>query len=511
MNERFYQARIRIRYDSDKQAFAGCAIRLNSRYVVTCTHVLQAALGKGEEDALPEGQVFAAHCPHDKVKPEFSLKLLKHYPPKSGTSAADIEDLALLEIVGETDGSSDTETNLCYPDMYDQITHEFYIYSTINSEAVTATCTSTTDMGWLSLAIANNKQVKPGDSGSPVFNTNLKAITGILVARKTGDSTCYVIPASKIQTAFSGYFSVQDWQPDEILAEDDEYLQQIAKDIEADLRHSAIFCEKITSRCSLDSSQPDGIKHYMLSECDSGNFTKLLSRMRSASLDAADEIGSDNYMGVNGLLDVAHDVASKLVVFNIEAAAIRKHKLDCLKSGAGVRGLPNMSNVLAPAFAARSLNATAGYHFKHSGSCELEGNVSVMLDSGFSRKGGSNDVVNRIVGKIFAKVMDKELSGDMSNEHFKTAQLKRLNAMLKVKKEHDDIRTRRRYFLIIPDEVMGTYKDVLDKIRELVPDFLFFHITSDYVEGIFTIDDADIEAALIDYFTALEKLRPHEQ
>lgn len=184
MNERFYQALTKIRYGGEQKGFAGCAIRLNSRYVVTCTHVLQTALGKNEEDELPDGQVFAAYCPHDKVKQDFSLKLLKHYLPKSSMSAAEIEDLALLEVLDVAEPSDQGETSLCYPDMYDQLIHEFYLYSTINQEGVTAACTATTEQGWLSLAIANNKQVERGDSGAPAFNTSLKAITGILVARK---------------------------------------------------------------------------------------------------------------------------------------------------------------------------------------------------------------------------------------------------------------------------------------------------------------------------------------
>lgn len=318
-----------------------------------------------------------------------------------------------------------------------------------------------------------------------------------------------MIPASKIQTAFSEYFSVQNWTPDEILSEDDDYLQQIEADIESDLRRSSLFCEKITSRCGLDSSQPDVIRDFMVAQCRSGSFPNLLSRLNSAFLDAAGEVSSDNHFGVSDLLDAAYDVGSKLVVFNIQADIIRQHKLECLKSGEAIRSMPSMPDVLAPAFAARSLNSISGYHFERAGA--LEGKVSVLLDSGFSRKGGSNDVTNRILGKIFAKVMETEVIGDISKESVRTRQLKRLNARLKFRKEHDDIRIRRRYFLIISDEVMSTYKDVLDDIRKPVPDFLFFHITSNYIEGVFTIDDVDIEAALIDYFTALERLRPHEQ
>lgn len=188
-----------IRY-KDQEGHAGCGFLIDSNWLITCTHVLEQV---NRDAPLKAGMTFTIDLPFLGQKGS-TFELADHYPVMEGNvSLKDLEDMALLKIKDDSEWESVPVLKVKFPDYYDQNDHSIAIYSPKANDYPKAMCKSVSREGYLILG--TDIPVEPGDSGAPVWNNNLEAITGMLVARRKDRPVCYVIPTVKILEGFKSY------------------------------------------------------------------------------------------------------------------------------------------------------------------------------------------------------------------------------------------------------------------------------------------------------------------
>jgi len=487
-----------------RDGYAGCAIRLSGKYVVTCTHVLQAVISDDEE--IVRGMIFSSYLPWysgENKKPK--LKLLDFFPVREGeVGPTDLEDLALLEIEGEDEGNY--QGSIKAPKVFEEIGHYFFVKSTVGLDASEAECASVSSKkGWLTLKFKDKEQiVEQGDSGSAVWNESLNVITAMLVARKKRKGLCYAVPMYKVMKAFSGYLDPKPTLGIDFVAQDLGYLSDIKQDIVFDLQQSNVFREQIRHWCDLDGLNEDGMTNYLISQCESDDFVGLISSLRSAFDRASLQLDIDDIREQKRLMQAARGIVSKLVIFTIkQEAVLRIKKLDRQKA----RLLPKMAGSVAAGVAARTLGTRIEY-MKHKKGC-FEGDSYLSLESGFSDKekqGGSN-TATLLLKKLGEKLVP-HVKCDLTNEVEKTDFINRINAKIQRARNNKDPKFQRKYFFILPlnsEKLSENHRSIIDQLSEMVRDVTFFYITSKYAHDILTVDDYEIDEALIEYFSTLNE------
>lgn len=491
---------VRIRYQNSND-FAGCGMLLNKQFVVTCCHVLRAAIGDDEPQL---GSVFSSFLPgHPSNSREPKLRLVQCYSEKKGDiGSADIEDLALLEIEGEVEVE---DLIIAIPNPHDETMNSFTVKSSVGSDVSVSICKGVSNEGWLIIQLDNKEQIiEKGDSGSAVWNDSLNSITAMMVARKKDKGLCYAIPMYKVMQAFSGYLDPKPTLGIDFVAQDLGYLSDIKQDIVFDLQQSNVFREQIRHWCDLDGLNEDGMTNYLISQCESDDFVGLISSLRSAFDRASLQLDIDDIREQKRLMQAARGIVSKLVIFTIkQEAVLRIKKLDRQKA----RLLPKMAGSVAAGVAARTLGTRIEY-MKHKKGC-FEGDSYLSLESGFSDKekqGGSN-TATLLLKKLGEKLVP-HVKCDLTNEVEKTDFINRINAKIQRARNNKDPKFQRKYFFILPlnsEKLSENHKSIIDQLSEMVRDVTFFYITSKYAHDILTVDDYEIDEALIEYFSTLNE------
>ncbi len=495
---------VRIRYQNGENGrFAGCAVRLNRQFVVTCAHVLQTALGDGRQ--LKEGLIFSSFLPDYPVQERTPLlKLLAFHPAMDGdVGYEDIEDMALLEIQGS---QPDTVLDVSCPEKYKEDGHDFFVKSSASADAAKATCGDISGAGWLNLKFVNSEQiVEPGDSGSPVWNETKQAITAMLVARKKQKAICYAIPMYKVMQAFGKHLVPQEAVSGELIAEDSAYLDQIRQDIILDLQQSDLFREQVRVWCELDASNAEAILSHFESQCgENGDFVGLIQSLRSAFDRAISALGTHDNRERKQVLDAARGIASKLVVFTIKQDAILRYKSS---KNNKVRLLNKMAGSVAAGVAARTLGTRMKYQGHQQG--RFDGDNYLALESGFTveEKRGANNTVDLLLRKLGEKLVP-HAKRDLGIESEKTDLVNRINAKIQRAKTDKDPKYQRKYFFILPldcEEPSEVHRSVIQQLSEKIQDVTFFYITSKYAHDVLTVDDYAIDEVLIEFFTTVNE------
>ena len=121
------------------------------------------------------------------------MEVVHFYPVVEGNITANqLEDMALLKFKEAHPPKEISRPAVEYPELFKQDNHPISIYSHKKNNFVDAKNKSHSPEGWLILD--TDISVEKGDSGSPIWNKNHRAITGMLVARKRNELTCYAIP-----------------------------------------------------------------------------------------------------------------------------------------------------------------------------------------------------------------------------------------------------------------------------------------------------------------------------
>ena len=173
------KAFVKIQKQDDKNSYAGCGFFVDTEHIVTCAHVLDTA--NGDEQSLKKGQILTADMPFIDLK-DIAFELIDYVPQKDGKiTFNESDDVALLKLKLTTH-TKISEPQIKIPRAYTENKRDITIYSQKTKDWIEGQTKAPTEEGWLEISVES--KVENGDSGSPVWNEKLHAITGMLVARK---------------------------------------------------------------------------------------------------------------------------------------------------------------------------------------------------------------------------------------------------------------------------------------------------------------------------------------
>src|SRR3990172_1906367 len=178
-------------------------------HVATCAHVIADVLNMPRNASqLPEHPVVLVDFPLIKNQPIFTAKVVKWFPVVQSSIIGEIEDIAVLELlqdiplrydaqpapVVDMDDFSDRSVRMCgFPKGFDI---GDWIDGKLMGLVATGKAQFDSELG--------KRFVKPGFSGTPVWDNRENAVCGIVVSMIVRDKvpSAYMIPVSTLIKAF---------------------------------------------------------------------------------------------------------------------------------------------------------------------------------------------------------------------------------------------------------------------------------------------------------------------
>lgn len=489
-------AYVKIRF-SDGTGYAGCGTRLDSEYIVTCAHVLKTA----NKDVEPsKGDTFSAQMPFLSID-NLELELVEYIAEKAEPLFKDHEDLALLRWKNPPDEKSNSEAEqitqptISFPAMYTQKGDTIDLYSTKRSDNITGTCKGWSEQGWLTVD-TETKSVASGDSGSPVWNSKLGAITGMLVAKQRNNLTCYVMPSWKFSDAFKKYFRCfQSSGKNVDVVHDSEFLRRVEHDIMSDLKQPELF-EKLTESYAMDGiSDKEVMRDYLIDECTQGNFVDVIQGIEGALYESVnalpDEEGADRKLP--RIFKAAEKLLSKLLLFSIKSQWMENFHLNCSDSNnfsipdfkknldLGIQVIISRQAQAYPEFSQGDKGLNAGY---------IGGMVTGK---------DKDQAVNLTLKSLCSMVLDNQIIDNPREE------LDDLNEEIRQKKTHSNQNLRKKYSLIHNDNCDFS-REIREEIEQLVPELTWITLKVGEHEDVFLINDTALFRAIRSFFQTLDDL-----
>ena len=281
---------------------------------------------------------------------------------------------------------------------------------------------------------------------------------------------------------------------------DDDFLQQIQKNLETDLNkseHSA-FRECLIKSFNYKISDTQKLPYYLIEQCISGQFVQVIQYIESAFADCYGNIAPTNFSAIKMLYDIAEGTVSKLIVFNIKNEWMAQYRKDYRSRSRHEHIFPEMTSGHVEVVASREACTIPKFYLdKHS--MNLQGGRGVGLESGIK----ASDVLSDIIKRIYSRVMKTELTADL-DENKAIANLQRT---LQQRKQKPNLKLRENYFLLLPttDNASGLAdKAVQENLRKLLPDLSLIRIKTGCFEEIFIVEDEDLMTAIREFFITLE-------
>jgi formylglycine-generating enzyme required for sulfatase activity len=210
-----------LKADGEDRFPSGGGVLISDRHVLTCAHVVEAALGVPEDETLydaPETLV-PLDFPLIKNKPMVWARVDRWYPKDDVGGVGDTYDLALLVI----DEGSETPKGAVPALIWGANTERV-----CEMDARMCGFPENDEQGWWLRGRTTGKigsgcvQLDPakgdgcvvkGFSGTPVWDRNKRAVLGLAVAfkRRAGKESSYILPASMLIRAAQGAATLLDW------------------------------------------------------------------------------------------------------------------------------------------------------------------------------------------------------------------------------------------------------------------------------------------------------------
>ncbi len=210
-----------LKGDGEDRFPSGGGVLISDRHVLTCAHVVEAALGVPEKETLydaPKDWV-ALDFPLIKNKPMVWGRVEEWFPKDDVGGVGDTHDLALLSIEEDsetpkgavpariwganTDRVCEMDARMCgFPKDDEQ---GWWLRGRTAGKI---------GSGYVQLDPAKGDQcVVEGFSGTPVWDRNKRAVLGLAVGfrRRAGKGSSYILPASMLIRAARGAATPLDW------------------------------------------------------------------------------------------------------------------------------------------------------------------------------------------------------------------------------------------------------------------------------------------------------------
>ena len=281
---------------------------------------------------------------------------------------------------------------------------------------------------------------------------------------------------------------------------DEDFLSEIKALLALDLKKSELFRDQIIKNCGLNVTDDDGLHGYLIDQCLDGQFVEIIQNLQSAFVNSYDELDGSDVTGIRKLYQAAEDALAKLVLFNVKNAWMVQHRNKCMQNHENEQILPDMSFGGVEVVVSREAQSIPRFRYAPH-DLNLQGGKGVTLESGFR----PNDVVRDIIKRLFHSVMEQEISSQ--NDEKRALDI--LQRTIKQRKQQKNLKLRKNYFLLLPDDSNSPLSDmaVQKEIRELLPDLSFIRIKSGINEETFIVEDAELMVAINDFYKTLEEYK----
>ncbi|OQX03988.1 MAG: hypothetical protein BWK73_37685 [Thiothrix lacustris] len=298
---------------------------------------------------------------------------------------------------------------------------------------------------------------------------------------------------------------IQPIKPSDVQVEllsDADFLAEVRQNIDVDLKKSDVFKEHIIQNCGIDFGESQQLHEYLLEQCMAGEFVAVIQNIQSAFVDCFDFLTEDGDVGaLRKLHQAAEGSISKLVLFNVKNDWMEQYREECSKRSHHDHVLPQMSFSGVEVVSSREARTIPKFHRDKHG-LDLQGGKGVALETGFRAK----DVVRDVIKRLYTKVMERELTTVLDEN--KAVSI--LQKTIQQRKQQKNLKLRKNYFLLLPDEANSALADkmVQDRLKTLLPDLSFIRLKSDCHEATFIVEDEDLMVAIGEFFTTLEEYNP---
>lgn len=187
-------------YDQALTSIVGTGFTLTERHVVTCAHVVNAALGRDHVTTVPPTEqalltLSFLNSRHTELHRELVAKVVKWIPQERGFF--DLDDIAILELI-------DTPKPLAIPKLVQLTEHDYFSQRPFQAFGFNISEGSWADgrIGGLTatdtIQLNMERPIEEGFSGAPVWDNERRGVTGMLVTMRAELKTAYMIPMSHI-------------------------------------------------------------------------------------------------------------------------------------------------------------------------------------------------------------------------------------------------------------------------------------------------------------------------
>jgi len=186
-----------VRIGKEDGSIVGLGFLIDNKTILTCAHVISEALGVVDSPRMPESCI---HLDFPLLNPGKTPKILRaHIISWSPESEDDIAGLELDNQLPEG-AQSIILTNGYGDDLWGHGFRAFgFPASFDNGVWASGVLRAETANGWMHIEDTKGPghRVEPGFSGSPIWDDELKAVIGMVVAAETeyGNKVAFIIPA----------------------------------------------------------------------------------------------------------------------------------------------------------------------------------------------------------------------------------------------------------------------------------------------------------------------------
>ncbi|MGX9726927.1 MAG: S1 family peptidase [Candidatus Electronema sp. VV] len=189
--------------DSAGRAAAGAGFLAAPRHVLTCAHVVNTALRRGQTAPEQPDTLLALDFPLLPDQTLLHAKILRWFPVRENAAVGELEDIAVLELPEDAPlpaGAQPAPLVLFEEHWGRQV--RLHGFSVPAGTYANLTLQGLNTQGLIELHHQGSGVVAPGFSGTAVWSVQENAVCGMAVAVWKELNTAYMIPAAALIQAF---------------------------------------------------------------------------------------------------------------------------------------------------------------------------------------------------------------------------------------------------------------------------------------------------------------------
>lgn len=407
--------------------------------------------------------------------------------------------------------SSTTSTNISKPQIkipraHTENKHKIKIYSQKNKDWIEGETKAPTEEGWLVMSIES--EVQSGDSGSPVWNERLQAITGMLVARKRNGLSCYMISLWKIADAFKDKVSLlkKTIEPEYCTVPGHEYLEKIIRSIASDIKKSSIFKDNIISAMEVTEEDQIDLTKYLVDLCKEGEVLTVIQGLQSALLESIDFMDGSamSVATIEKELKIACSLLSKLVLFSIREEWMQQHLEKIAIQG--------HSECLLPEMDLRHIGIITDRQFQLFPELNSEIKKKPFISGVLLESGIDDDQRNRAVRdalkQLYCIVLKGINTSDLKDDDFRTGdceKIKELRETIIQRQIHPNWRIRKIFFMAVTtaNGAEGLDNETQKTVAKMLPELQWIVLKSQDDEQAFVVSDRRLKTLIDEFYRIL--------